>query len=88
MIGSALGHACTEFFLCVALAAVGLGAAFFETGDPGRAAPVEVCLGLNEVERMGEQLCRLTEISALELVPDALFHGVVESDSHGTSIGR
>ena len=88
LIGAAFGHAGAEFFLVVALAAVGLGTALFKPGDLCRAARVDFSLGLNQIEGVGEQLGRFAEGPALDLALDSLLDGVVEGDSHGMSIRR
>ena len=88
MVGAAFGHAGAKLFFGIAFAAVGLGAALFKTGDPCCAARVEFCLGLNQIEGVGEQLGRLAESPAVKLALDSLFEVGVEGDGHGMSIGR
>jgi len=88
LVGAAFGHAGAKLLFGVAFAAVSLGAALFNPGDPCCAARVEFRLGLNEIEGVGEQLGRFAEGSALDLALDSLFDGGVEGDGHGMSIRR
>ena len=76
----------------VALTAVRLGECAVEAGVDGffiAEEPVLLhCLGLDEIESVGEQLSRFAKGPAVELALDSLFGGGVEGDSHGMSIGR
>ena len=76
----------------VAFAALGLGEGAVEIGVDGFLVAEEPvllhCLGLYEIERVGEQLSGFAEGAAVELALDALFDGGVEGDCHIGSITR
>jgi hypothetical protein len=87
-----LGEEGTGFFGRVALAAGCLGEGAVKVRVDGffvAKKPVFLyCLGLDEIEGVGEQLGGFAEGSAVELLLDALFDGWIEGDSHRMSIRR
>jgi hypothetical protein len=85
-LGAALSHAGAEFFLGVTFATRCLGTAVFQARQERSSAGGDVCLGFDQIERVGKQFDRLAEASGGELLLEATLGGGIEGDGPGMSI--
>ena len=89
LASAAFGKNAAGLFRSIRFAASGRGEALFNAVVDGLAVFAHpVALGIEQVERLRDDLIRRSKMPALHLALDALLRRGIEADRHGQSIAR